>query len=66
VAGHFQKSRAEKEHHPALSRGSELAADRQTQHVPVEMLTSVQVSGSQQNAAAQYVHATILAGGSGS
>ena len=62
VAGHFQKSRAEKEHHPALGGRPELPVDRQTQHVPVEMLASVQVGGPQQNAAAQYVHATILAG----
>jgi hypothetical protein len=63
VTGHFQKSRAEKEHHPALSRRSELPVGRQAQHVTVEVLASVQVGGSQQNAAAQYVHAIILAGG---
>ena len=59
--GHFQQSRAEKEHHSRIGRRPELPVDRQPQHVPVETATSVRVSGPQQNPAAQYFHATILA-----
>jgi hypothetical protein len=60
--GHFQQSRAEKEHHSRVVRRAELPVDRQTQHVPVETAASVQVRWPQQNPAAQYLHITILAG----
>jgi len=57
---YFQQSRAEKEHHPRISRRAELPENGQAQHVPVETAAPAQVSGPQQNPAAQYLHATIL------
>src|ERR1700690_597456 len=60
VPGNFQEPRAEKEDHPGLGRRAELPVDRQAQHIPVEMLAAAQVGRSQQDPAAQYLHATIL------
>jgi hypothetical protein len=65
LPGHFQQSRAEKEHHSRVVRRAELPVDRQTQHVPVETAAPVQVRWPQQNPAAQYLHITILAAPSG-
>lgn len=60
VTRYFQQSRAEKEHHPRISRRTELPENGQAQHVPVETAAPAQVSRPQQNPAAQYLHATIL------
>src|SRR5580698_6306972 len=60
LARYFQQSRAEKEHHGRISGRAELPEHGQAQHVPVEPAAAAQVSGPQQNPAAQYLHATIL------
>ena len=59
--GHLQESRAQEEHHPRIIHRSELPVNRKTQHVAVEMAAPPEVGGAQQNPAAQYVHAAILA-----
>src|SRR5215470_3206339 len=61
VPGDFKKSRAEKEDDPRIGRRAELPVDRQAQHIPVELLAPAQVGGAQQDPAAQYLHAAILA-----
>jgi len=63
--GHLQESLAQEEHHPWIIHRSELPVDRQTQHVAVEMAAPAEVGRAQQNPAAKYVHAAILAARSG-
>jgi hypothetical protein len=58
--GDFQQSAAEKEHHRRVGRGTELPVDGQSEHVAVKIPALTQVSRVQQDAAAQYVHATVL------
>ncbi len=61
VPGDLEEPWAEKEHQSRIGRRTELPVDRQTQHIPVEMMGSAQVGGAQQDPAAQYLYTAILA-----
>jgi uncharacterized protein YciI len=63
VPGHLEQSLAEEEHHAGIVGWPELAVHRQAQHVAVEPPAPVQVSGTQQDAAAQDLHTEILSPG---
>lgn len=62
LPGDFQQALAEEEHQAGRVLGAEFTVDSQAQHVAVELVAPVQVYGAQQDAAAQDVHTTILAG----
>src|SRR5215472_16835834 len=59
--GDLEKPVAEEEHHPRIRRRAELPVDRQAQDVALEALAAGQVGRAQQDPAAQYLHATIMA-----
>jgi hypothetical protein len=61
VPGDFEQSRAEEEHNPGSVRRAELPVDGQAQYVAVKAAAAIQVAGSQEDPAAQNVHATISA-----
>ena len=57
--GDLEQSLAEEEHQPGIVRRAELPLDGQAEQVTVEAAAAVQVAGTQQDPAAQNVHATI-------
>src|SRR5262249_28797995 len=59
--GDLEKPVAEEEHHPAIRRRAEFPVDREAQYVAIEALAAGQVGRAQQDPAAQYLHATIMA-----
>ena len=63
VPGNLEEPLAEEEHRPRMFRGAELTVDGQAQgvrSVAIEAAAAVQVTGSQEDPAAQNVHATIF------
>src|SRR5215471_15011474 len=59
--GDLEKPVAEEEHHPGIRRRAEFPVDRQAQYVAIEALAAGQIGRAQQDPAAQYLHATIMA-----
>ena len=61
VPGDLEQPLPEEEHQPGIIRRAELPVDGQAEQVTVEAAAAVQVAGTQQDPAAQYIHATIPA-----
>ena len=56
----LEEAAAEEEHQARVVRGAELSVDRQPQCVSIEPPASLRVGRTQQDAASQYLHASML------